>query len=240
MKHRPLGRKCYGSIPHLPESRLGAGDHYCHPSQAAIAYGKLRDEHDNVIVLEKLDGTNVGVAKIDGSIIPLNRSGYIASTSPYRQHQLFAEWVYYHQARFDRLLDEGERICGEWLLQAHGSRYDCPHEPFVVFDMFDCNHVRYTWRSIIDKLKKDFVLANVISWKPLDHTNLDYILKNLEPSGHGCLDPVEGAVWRVEREGKVDFLCKYVRHDKVDGAYLDKGVWNNFVGDEWLKARLSN
>ena len=25
--HKPLGRKAYGSIPHLPGSRLGPGDH---------------------------------------------------------------------------------------------------------------------------------------------------------------------------------------------------------------------
>jgi ABC-type multidrug transport system fused ATPase/permease subunit len=51
-------------------------------------------------------------------------------------------------------------------------------------------------------------------------------------SGHGALDTVEGAVWRVERNelidpGRssdrcwvVDFLVKYVRPDKVDGCYL--------------------
>ncbi len=46
---------------------------------------------------------------------------------------------------------------------------------------------------------------------------------------HGALDPVEGVVWRVEHRGKVDFLAKFVRPDKVDGLYLEKGapiVWN--------------
>jgi hypothetical protein len=42
---------------------------------------------------------------------------------------------------------------------------------------------------------------------------------------------VEGAVWRVERKGKVDFLGKYVRPEKVDGCYLpeisgEEAVWN--------------
>ena len=35
-----------------------------------------------------------------------------------------------------------------------------------------------------------------------------------------ALDPVEGAVWRCERQGAVDFLGKYVRPDKIDGKYL--------------------
>jgi hypothetical protein len=46
------------------------------------------------------------------------------------------------------------------------------------------------------------------------------VLELLEPSGHGALDPVEGAIWRVERLNKVKFLVKYVRKDKQDGIYL--------------------
>jgi hypothetical protein len=37
---------------------------------------------------------------------------------------------------------------------------------------------------------------------------------------YGAPDPVEGAVWRVERKGKVDFLGKFVRPDKKDGCCL--------------------
>jgi hypothetical protein len=48
---------------------------------------------------------------------------------------------------------------------------------------------------------------------------------------HGALDKVEGVVYRVERKGEVDFLAKYVRHDKADGIYLESvsgmpTVWN--------------
>ena len=51
---------------------------------------------------------------------------------------------------------------------------------------------------------------------------------------HGAIDPIEGAMWRVEskgNKGNVEFLAKYVRHDKVDGRYLPKvsgqpEVWN--------------
>lgn len=45
------------------------------------------------------------------------------------------------------------------------------------------------------------------------------------------LGPVEGAVYRVERRGEVDFLAKWVRPDKQDGCYLPEvsggeAVWN--------------
>jgi len=53
----------------------------------------------------------------------------------------------------------------------------------------------------------------------------------LEPSGHGAVDPVEGAVWRVERRSAVDFVAKWVRPDKIDGCYLPdvsgkEPIWN--------------
>jgi hypothetical protein len=61
------------------------------------------------------------------------------------------------------------------------------------------------------------------------------IAKALELLGkfghHGATDPVEGAVWRVERKGAVDFLGKYVTPDKGDGCYLPEisdgaPIWN--------------
>jgi hypothetical protein len=57
------------------------------------------------------------------------------------------------------------------------------------------------------------------------------VVKRLKESGHGAVDTVEGAVWRVERYGKVEFLAKYVRQDKVDGCYLPEvsgrdTIWN--------------
>ena len=88
-ERKPLGRKSYGSIPHLPGSRIGPGDHKCSEGQAKIATEKKRDKHDLIIVQEKLDGSNVGIAKINDDIIPLTRAGYLANTSPFIQHQYF-------------------------------------------------------------------------------------------------------------------------------------------------------
>jgi hypothetical protein len=53
---KPLGQKAYGSIPHLPGSRLGEGDHHVSEGQAIIATKKARDKNDLIIVQEKLDG----------------------------------------------------------------------------------------------------------------------------------------------------------------------------------------
>ena len=195
-RRKPLGMKNYGHIAHLPGSRMGPGDHSCELDQARIATLKARDRHDHIIVQEKLDGTNVGVARVDGFLFPLVRAGYVADTSPFEQHWRFAQWVYANQDRFLAVLRGGERSVTPTVIHRGG---------------------------------------------PL---SVEAAMQALDTYGfHGALDPVEGAVWRVERNelinaGKngnrhwiVDFLVKYVRPDKRDGAYLPEisgknSVWN--------------
>ncbi|MBM2811252.1 MAG: hypothetical protein HW416_2011 [Chloroflexi bacterium] len=241
---KPLGSKAYGSIPHLPGSRLGPGDHHCHEGQAIICTQRARDRHDRVIVQEKLDGSCVAVAKVGGRILALTRAGYEAHTSPWEQHQLFEAWVW--QEAYERLegaLYEGERLCGEWLAQAHGTRYELPHPPFVPFDLM----VRDT-RLPFGEFAERMAAAGFVTPRLIHDGGpfaVDDALARLEPSGHGALDPVEGAVWRVERRGQVDFLAKFVRADKVDGVYLPEvsgaeAVWNwrPGIASVWLSPRV--
>ncbi len=239
-KVKPLGGKSYGSIPHLPGSRLGPGDHHCHQGQADICTVKPRDRHDWIIVQEKLDGTNVGVARIDGAIIPLTRAGYVADTSPHAQHHYFHRWVMLHQSRFKEVLSEGERLCGEWMLQAHGSQYDLEHEPFYVFDLFSGNR-RVPYNEFIRRLGGIFMTPQVLQMGQHSLTTEDAMTILGTNGFHGCLEQPEGAVWRVERDGAVDFLTKFVRPDKVDGKYLTteegspRTVWN-FGVDRFMES----
>lgn len=226
---KPLGRKNYGSIGHLPDSRIGPGDHHVHVGQGVICCTKKRDKHDVIIVTEKLDGSNCGVAKVNGEILALGRAGYLAQTSKFEQHQLFAYWVRENVDRFDAALEEGQRIIGEWMAQAHGTRYKLPHEPFVVFDIMTADE-RMSWAGVIAKATLcGFTTPRVIHQR--DSISVADVLALLEPSGHGALDSVEGAVWRVERKGQFDFMAKYVRPDKIDGIYLPEqsggeAIWN--------------
>jgi hypothetical protein len=216
---RPLGRPAYGSIPHLPGSRLGPGDHTCEPGQAALATVRTRDRHDRVIVQEKLDGSCVAVARIGPRLVALTRAGYPARTSPYRQHHWFADWVDAHAARFFAVLADGERLAGEWLAQAHGTRYALPHEPFVAFDLLRAAE-RLPYDAFQARVAGRFVTPAVLhdgGAFPITAVQAHFAAHG---SAHGALDPPEGAVWRVERQGRVLFVVKWVRPDKVDGAYL--------------------
>lgn len=226
---KPLGQKAYGHIPHLPGSRMGPGDHQCKPDHARIATAKARDRHDIITVQEKLDGSNVACVKREGRILALTRAGYIAWSSPYEQHHLFAHWVQENAERFDATLQEGERVCGEWLAQAHGTRYALHHEPFVAFDL-----MVGTQRFPRDVFLRRMRAGNFVTPRELHRggpLSVERVQSLLEPSGHGALDPVEGAVWRCERQEEVDFVVKWVRSDKGDGIYLPEfsgqpPVWN--------------
>src|SRR5688572_29748116 len=90
---KPLGQRAYGSIPHLPGSRRGPADKGLSDQQAKILTERGRDKHDIITVEEKLDGSCVSVAKLNGKILALIRAGYSASGSNYTQHHAFAVWV---------------------------------------------------------------------------------------------------------------------------------------------------
>jgi hypothetical protein len=69
---KPLNRKNYGSIPHLSNSKLGEKDYFIGEGQERILTEKKRDKHDTILVFEKYDGSNVGVAKKERKYICLN------------------------------------------------------------------------------------------------------------------------------------------------------------------------
>jgi hypothetical protein len=237
---KPLNRKAYGSIAHLPDSRLGSGDHKVSSGMARICLQRTRDRHDRVIVQEKLDGSCVAVAKLDGVLHPLGRAGWPAASSRFEQHRIFDRWAWENAARLDAVLCDGERIVGEWLAQAHGTRYELLHEPFIPFDIIRGELERLPYDEFAARIQHTeaglvrsapFTLPKLLAQGPAA-VPLDEALRLLGPCGHhGALDAAEGVVYRVERHDRVDFLAKYVRPDKIDGCYLPEisgkqAVWN--------------
>lgn len=225
---KPLGRKAYGSIGHLPNSRLGPSDHSVNEGQGRICTVKTRDKNDRVIVTEKLDGSCVAVALIDGELLALGRAGWLAQTSPYKQHQLFAAWVRRHEDRFRSVLQEGERLVGEWLAQAHGTKYALNElEPFGVFDIM-AGQERLPFDDFVKRVDATFARPHVL------HDGAAISVANamdLHERHQWPCEETEGVVYRIERKGVVDFLAKFVKASKVDGKYLPEvsgqpEIWN--------------
>ena len=227
---KPLNGKAYGSIAHLPISKIGQGDKRVPIGQAIICLEKFRDSADDLIVQEKLDGSCVSIANVEGNILALTRAGYLARSSPYQQHHMFADWVEKNKDRF-AFASPGERIVGEWLAQAHGIKYNLKHEPFVCFDMFNTDNKRVVY----DLFK---IWTNGLTIPALLHRGSPYPLHrlfyDLDKSQHGG-ELMEGAVYRIERNGEVDFLAKFVRPDHKAGCLLpefngtNEVIWNQIV-----------
>jgi RNA ligase len=229
---KPLLRKNYGSIGHLPNSRLGEGDHSLSVGQASILTDKPRDYKDLIIVQEKLDGANVGVLRHEGRLIGLTRKGHRCMDSPMEQFQLFQKYICRNESSFD-FLEEGERVVGEWIAMAHGTRYKTD-TPFIAFDLMK-DDVRELYLNFLLRVGPNLPIAKVLHiGQPITTKRIEKLIDQRgygDTYGfHGALEPVEGAVWRVEREGRVDFLGKYVRQFKEDGKYFNedhsKLIWN--------------
>jgi hypothetical protein len=232
LTNKPLGHKSYGSIGHIEGSRTGPADHNISEGQTRILTSRARDKHDRIIVQEKLDGSNVSIARMEsGKLLALQRKGWRADHSPYAMLRMFTLWVEVNRDRFDAI-PANHRLCGEWLAQAHGTRYALgDRSPFVVFDLMTGKE-----RLGMDYTRHCADLCDLPT-APLLHDggpiSVDDALYALGEHGHyGATDPAEGAVWRVERQGKVDFLGKYVRPEKIDGLYMGAEVtpiWNYII-----------
>jgi hypothetical protein len=229
---KPLQKRNYGSIPHLLGSKLGATDKYVNSGQHKIMTEKTRDKNDYIIVTEKYDGSNVGITKVNGKIIAINRAGYLAETSPYKQHYYFAEWVRMQGNRFD-FIREGERISGEWMLQVHGIKYDILSEPFIAFDIFNHGNERIPYADFLNKA----AIANIQTPRiifqgyqsfPVDLA-LEELYHNKEKNTIIAQEKPEGLVYRVERKNKFDYAAKFVRADFECGKYI-----NNISEDDFL------
>jgi len=136
-------------------------------------------------------------------------------------------------ARLSAGTRQGPEASATETIHAHGTRYALMHEPFVAFDLM-VGHERLPYAQFWSRAGAFFPTPHVV------HVGGSFgVAETMAALGstgfHGALDPVEGAVWRVERETKdvwaVDFLVKWVRPDKVDGLYLPEvtggePVWN--------------
>lgn len=240
---KPLGIKAYGSIPHLPNSRLGPGDHTI-PQGQSDYFTHVGTKDRRVIVEYKADGSNVAVAKVGGAIVPLVRAGYTADSSPWQQHHLFDAWAKSPGVvdRFESLLKEGERVVGEWLAQAHGSLYNLKGEPFIAFDLM-FGSVR-ACRDEFWARTSGLVEASPVLGDGAPMTVEDALrLADVAHASIGGIDLAEGAVWRIERAGRVESLAKFVRHEKTDGKYMPADgregfpIWHWWPGIQRVEAK---
>jgi len=188
-------------------------------------------KRDKIYVTEKIDGANVGVYKKDGKLYPVMRKGYDARTSEWEFLRRFAGFVSDNLDRFDSLLSDGERVCGEWMIKTHSLLYKLPHEPFIVFDIIKGieKPKRPSFTEIIERCEKhNFTITALIHEGGA--ISVQDSLDLLGDGFHGCQTAPEGVVYRYERDGKFYMSAKYVSNLSVGGDYMnDESAYNEWT-----------
>lgn len=219
----------YQPFPYLPESQRPAGGIELPPVDAAICTEQAQ-EGDLVLVLEKLDGVSVGIARKYGELSPINGIGNtLTERAKGAEYKLFFQWFRRNRRRFTWLGD-GERVMGEWLAQAHGTRYNLVgtgHAPLVVVDIAKSNHWRAPYSETVSRCADAGLECAEILYMG-GAVPVEDALARLSIDGLPVLggDTHEGVVYRVERRRGVrgnvgvETLAQYVRHEHRPHRYL--------------------
>jgi hypothetical protein len=213
--------KVYNSIPHLAGSNRGT-DAMADEWVSALGTGTRTQKKCRIYVSEKVDGSCTGVFRRGDELFPLTRSGGLCAQAKPLQLRLFSEWVRLNSDRFLRVLRDGERIVGEWLLQAHGTRYAFKHEPYLVHDIFDAaSNRQLPYKALEERiLPGGFLMPRLLYSGDIGIpvAKADHLL-----GVHGFLgaiDEAEGMVWRMERDKLPSLMVKYVRPSFIAGRYM--------------------
>jgi hypothetical protein len=122
----------YPRTPHLAGSRLQPGDHDLEQVPLEALIGRF------VVVEEKLDGANAGIALADDGRLRLQSRGHALTGGARERHfDLFKRWAGAHAATLARVCAGGLTVYGEWLYAKHTVFYDALPHYFLEFDVRD-------------------------------------------------------------------------------------------------------
>lgn len=211
-----LPYKTYFKIGHLLKSRLGPSDKHVDQGTNDNLTKELPNQQSCVIVQEKLDGSNVSVAKHKGKLYALGRSGYDCAQSNQEQHRMFHQYMLDNLTHLNVYLKDGDHIVGEWLALAHGTLYPGLVFPFWGLDYFKQNKrqsilVAYQFFSFV-RIPTPGILHIGGACTP---ERAQRIMEKRHPGRD-----YEGFVYRLEEAGECKSIAKYVRPGKEDGKYL--------------------
>ena len=120
----------YPRTRHLEGSRLQPGDQDLEQVPLAALAGKF------VVVEEKLDGANAGLALAADGRLRLQSRGHALTGGPRERHfDLFKRWAGAHRALLAELCAGGLTVYGEWLYAKHTIFYDALPHYFLEFDV---------------------------------------------------------------------------------------------------------
>lgn len=233
----------YPRTPHLAGSRLQPGDE----DLAQVPLDALRGRF--VVVEEKLDGANAGIALDGDGALRLQSRGHALTGGARERHfNLFKQWAGVHTGALAALIAGGRTLYGEWLYAKHTIFYDRLPHYFLEFDVRDpdgtfwstarrhallagtpVRSVPVLWRGVLDDPRRLPALVAPSLYKSArwrDVLSDAAAAASLDPErARRETDPddhAEGLYLKVEADGVVVERYKWVRASFLTSV-LDSG-----------------
>lgn len=228
--------KAFASVQHILGSKMiDAEDKLLGAEQIKWLTQRQRVSADMVIVTEKVDGMNAAVLRRGDLLHPLIKKGYDCRANPLPWINAFADFVEKNETRFMHVLEDGERICGEWMIKTHTLSYKLTHEPFVAFDIIK-DAERLTYLVFRERAALDnFVVAGLVHMG--EAIPPEMALQLLGSGYHGVIGEPEGVVYRYE-DSQRRYICsgKFVSNPLLGNDELFRANENLF--NRWKKYKL--
>jgi hypothetical protein len=210
----------YPQIPHLPHNpNLSFGDVVATNDTTRVLWT------NSVFVQEKIDGSALAVAIVDGHPVLRNRDKFIKKgeqrkSAAATQFKSAWNWFYENIDKFKAL--EGYSVYGEWLVAQHGLPYNALTDWFMVYDLLDQQICQFVDTALAMKKAKDAGLSTLdpIYTGELDgYDSLVELAQGESPYATG--HKREGVVVKVSDGKFTTHIFKMVRSDFQQGA-----LWN--------------
>ena len=175
-------------------------------------------KNKQVVITEKMDGENTSIYK------DMCHARSIDSA-----HKEYHSWLLNYIRNFQYMLDENERICGEYLFAKHSIYYDSLPSYLMIFSIWNDEHC-LSWEDTIKRCKElNLITVPVLYEGIYSKENIDKAIQ--EVSNHNG----EGIVMRLASEYNYnDFnksIIKYVRanHVQTDEHWSSQIIIKNAV-----------
>lgn len=171
-----------------------------------------------VVITEKMDGENTSIYKDMCHARSINSA-----------HKKYHSWLLNYIRNFQYMLDENERICGEYLFAKHSIYYDNLPSYLMVFSIWNDEHC-LSWEDTVKRCKElNLITVPVLYEGIYSKENIDKAIQ--EVSNHNG----EGIVMRLASDYNYnDFnksIIKYVRanHIQTDEHWSSQMIIKNAV-----------
>ena len=171
-----------------------------------------------VVITEKMDGENTTIYNDMSHARSINSA-----------HREYHSWLLNYARSFQYMLNDGERVCGEYLFAKHSIYYENLPSYFMVFSIWN-NEQCLSWEDTVKRCKELNLITVPVLYKGIyDKNKIDEAIKEVT-NRNG-----EGIVMRLSSGYSYDnfnnSIIKYVRanHVQTDEHWSNQKIIQNIL-----------